>query len=176
MRLLIAAILIAAPMVAQEIRLPANLEKLLADRASEAVDVNLDSNLLQLAGRFLSDKGEDAQAKKIVSGLKSVYVKSFEFDKTGEYDPADLEPLRAQLRGPGWSRLVGVTSKKKGENTEVFLRHDGNRVSGLAIIAAEPKELTIVSIVGEIDPSQINELSGHFGIPKVETKSKKDDD
>ncbi len=176
MRLLIAAILIAAPMVAQEIRLPANLEKTLADRASETVDVNLDSNLLQLAGRFLSDKGDEAQAKKIISGLKSIYVKSFEFDKTGEYDQADLEPLRAQLKGPGWSRLVGVSSKKKGENVEIFLRHDTNRVTGMAIISAEPKELTVVSIVGDIDPNQLSELSGHFGIPKIDTKSKKDDD
>ncbi|HEX5228482.1 MAG TPA: hypothetical protein VFW44_12260, partial [Bryobacteraceae bacterium] len=47
-----------APLGAQEIKLPANLEKLAA-KASDVVDVTLDSNLLQLAGRFLSDKDPD---------------------------------------------------------------------------------------------------------------------
>jgi hypothetical protein len=54
----------------------------------------------------------------------------------------------------------------------VYLRTEGSKIGGLAILVTEPKELTIVSIEGSIDPDQLNELGGHFGIPKIEPDSK----
>ena len=92
----------------------------------------------------------------------------------GATDAADVEAVRAQFRGPGWSRVVGVQSKIGGEDMEVFLRMDKDgKVGGLALVAAEPKEVTIVSIVGAIDPEQIGALSGKFGIPKIDLEKKK---
>lgn len=150
-----------------------NLDKL-APKAAEVVDVTLDGALLQLAGKFLSSqKPDEARAKKLVAGLKGIYVKSFEFSKEGEYGEADLEAIRAQLRGPGWSRVVGVHSQHKGENTEVYIRSQGDQVAGFALITAEPKELTVVSIVGSIDLEQLSELGGHFGVPRLEIKRSK---
>ena len=160
------------PLAAQEIKLPPSFDKL-AEKASEVVDVQLDSSLLQMASKFLSDKGDEAKAKKIVTGLKGIYVKSFEFDKPGEYSLSDVEMVRAQMRGPGWTRIASVVSKKKGENAEVFLKSEGGRVVGLGVISAEPKELVIVSIVGTIDPEQLQDLGGHFGIPKLDQVEKK---
>jgi hypothetical protein len=156
------------PLAAQDIKIPPSLDRL-ADKASEVVDVTMDSSMLQMASKFLSDKDADqAQAKKIVSGLKGIYVKSFEFENAGEYNMADVEAIRSQLRGPGWSRIVGVKSKKSGDNAEVYLRNENGKITGLTVIATEPKELTIVNIVGTIDPEQISELGGHFGIPKID--------
>jgi hypothetical protein len=160
-----------APLGAQELKMPASLDRLAA-KASEVVDVTLDANLLQLAGRFLSDKdADDAKVKKVIGGLKGIYVKSFEFEKAGEYQDSDVEAVRTQLHTPAWQRIVGVRSQKSSENSEVYLKTEGGKISGLAIIATEPKELTIVSIEGSIDPEQLNELGGHFGIPKVEPDS-----
>ena len=164
-------LLALAPLAAQEIKLPPNF----GAHASETVDVTLDSNMLQLAAKFLSaDKPDEAQAKKLIAGLKSIYVKSFEFEKAGQYNAADVETVRAQFRGPGWSRVVGVQAKKDGENTEIFIRleKDG-RIGALGLVAAEDKELTIVSIVGLIDPEQLGELGGKFGIPKIDIQKKK---
>lgn len=162
-----------APLEAQDIKIPPSVERL-ASKASDVVDVTMDSNLLQLAGRFLSDKdSDDAQVKKLISGLKGIYVRSYEFEKTGEYQESDVEPIRAQLRNPAWSRIVGVRSQKSGENSEVYVKTGNNKIGGLVILSTEPKELTIVSIEGSIDPDQLNELGGHFGIPKVETHKDK---
>lgn len=174
MRPLIIAFIAVLPLAAQEIRLPANLDRL-ADKASEVVDVNLDSSLLQLASKFIPDHGDEAKVRRLISGLKSIYVKSFEFDRPGEYDPADLEPMRSQLRGPAWSRIVGVQSKKRGEHTEVFLKSEAGKVVGVAIIAAEPRQLTIVNIVGTLSPEDLESLGGNFGIPKIEKKADKED-
>jgi hypothetical protein len=157
-------------MGAQEIKLPATLDRLAA-KATEVVDVTMDANLLQLASRFLSDKdADDAQVKKLIGGLKGIYVRSFQFEKPGEYQPSDIEPVRAQLHAPAWSRIVGVRSVKSGDNSEVYLKTENGKIGGLAILVTDPKQLTIVSIEGTIDPDQLSELGGHFGIPKVDTR------
>ncbi len=171
MKTVLIAFSILLPVAAQEIKLPPSFEKLAA-KASEVVDVTLDPSMLQMAGKFLSDKSADeAKAKKLVSGLKAIYVKSFEFDKAGEYDTADVEALRAQMRSPGWNRIVSV--RGKGETSEVYVKSENGKIAGLTVIAAEPRELTFVHIIGEIDPDQLNELSGRFGVPKIDTGSTK---
>jgi len=168
MKIAYIALLSLLPVAAQELKIPASLDKL-AEKASETVDVTLDGPLLQLASRFLSDKNADeAKVKKLVSGLKGVYVKSFEFDRDNEYQESDIAPIRAQLKGPGWSRIVGVRSKKSGDNAEVYVALDPNGFSGLCVLVTEPRELTVVSIVGTIKPEDIRELGGNFGIPKFD--------
>jgi hypothetical protein len=168
MRFVLLLFLSMGPMLAQDVKLPASIDKLAA-KASEVVDVTLDGDTLRLASKFLSGKNPDeVKVKNLVSGLKGIYVRSFEFDKEGEYSPDELDAIRSQLRGPGWSRLVGVISKKGHENCEVFIKVEGDKAGGLVILAAEPKELTVVNIVGSINLDDLSELGGHFGIPEVE--------
>jgi len=165
--ILFAAVLM--PLGAQEIKLPANLDKL-ADKADETVDVRLDGALLKMAGRFLSGKNEDeAHTRKILSNLESITVRSYEFSREGQYDPADVEAVRAQVKAPLWSRIVGVTSRRDGGNVDVYFKDGGNgNLGGIVVICAEPRELTIVSIVGTLDPSELAGLSGQFGIPDLD--------
>jgi hypothetical protein len=164
--LALAAVLM--PLWAQDIKLPANLDKLAA-KADETVDVSLDGSMLRLAGRFLSDKDEDsAKTKKVLSGLQGITVKSFEFSSEGQYEKADVDAVRTQVQGPQWSRIAGVTSKKDGENAEVYFKDAGNgNLGGILILCTEPKELTIVSIAGTLDLSQLADLGGQFGVPKL---------
>jgi len=146
------------------------LDKLerLADKAAETVDVSLDNQTLQVASRFLkSEKPDEAAIKQLIAGLKGVYVKVFEFERAGEYSSADVEAIRAQLRPPGWSRIVGVRSKRDGDNVEVFTWLEGGNIAGLAILCADPTELVIVNIVGAIDLEKLSQLEGKFGIPKL---------
>jgi hypothetical protein len=163
------AILFAAvlfPLGAQEIKLPASLDKLAA-KADETVDITLDGALLKFAGRFLSGNDTDqAKTKKILSGLESITVRSFEFSSEGQYDKADVDAIRAQVKGPQWSRIVGVTSRKDGEKVDVYFKDAGNgNLGGMLLLCAEPMELTIVNIVGTLDPSELAGLWGHFGVP-----------
>ncbi len=153
---------------AQDVQIPVKLDRLAA-KASEVVDVNMDQNMLRFGCKFLNDKDpEEAQARKVCANLKGVYVRSFEFDKPGEYTEQDVEALRSQLRSPAWSRMVGVRSRKDGENVDVFLRMEDGKVMGLAVLATEPTEFTFVHIDGPIDPEMLTDLGGQFGIPKVE--------
>jgi hypothetical protein len=159
----------AALAVAQDARLDIGRIDQLAAKAAETVEVSLDERLLRIAAKFLKNEDPDeARVKELVSGLKGVYVRVFEFDNPGEYSAGDLEGLRSQLQAPGWTKIVGVRSKRNGENVDVHIKYQGDNVMGLAILAAEPKELTVVNIVGPIDLEKLSQLEGQFGIPKLE--------
>ena len=140
----------------------------LTGKASETMNVNIDEHLIQITAKFFSSNDPDQKkVKEIVSGLKGIYVKSFEFAHEGEYSAADVESIRAQLRGPGWSKILDVDSKKEG-SIEVYLMTTGDQISALAVLAADPKELTIVNIIGNVDLSKLSELEGQFGVPVLE--------
>jgi len=150
----------------------------LAAKAVEKTNVNLDGSMLEMASRFLSGAKGDADMEKIksvVQGLKGIYVKSFTFDKEGEYSQADVSALRSQISGPGWSNIVDV--QEKHESSAIYMKTDGKQAQGMVIISAEPKELTVVQILGAIDPAALSDLSGKMGIPhmRMGPKSKKDD-
>jgi hypothetical protein len=156
---------------AQDVKIPERIEQLSA-KATEAVNITLDGPLLQLASQFLSSKDAgDQQAKNVVSKLKSIHVRSFEFAKEGEYSEADVAAFRSQLRSPAWSRIVEARDGR--EHVEVFVKQDKNLAAGLVIISAEPRELTIVNIDGAIDLKELASLGGQFGIPKIDASASK---
>jgi hypothetical protein len=160
------------PLFAQDPGLPPNLEAL-SSHAKESVKVTLDGSLLQLAARMIPDGDDDNQAlKKIVAGIQGIYVRSFEFENEGEYSAADLESAKAQFRDPSWSRIVSVVSKMDGD-CEVFIRGAAEgKLAGVGVVVGEPRELTIVRIVGEITPEQLIQLGGEFNIPRLKKERK----
>lgn len=163
-------VLSAGAVQAQDVTIPVNIEKLAA-KAVDTVNVTVDGALLQLAGKFLSqDDPEQKAVKGLIGNLKGIYVRSFEFANAGEYADADVEALRRQLKTPTWSPMVNVRSARDGENVDVFLKMEKEKIAGLVVIAAEPKQLTIVNIVGPIDLDQLASLGGQFGIPKVKVE------
>ena len=165
---IILSIFAALPAYGQNARLQIDSLDKLARDAVETVDITVDEALLKLTARFLTDDDpDDREVRDLINGLKGVYVKSFEFEKEGMYSPADLEGIRAQLRAPGWSRIVGAVSKREGDNVEVYTLTQGGGIVGLAILSANPKELTVVNIVGPINLDRLSELDGKFGIPPI---------
>ena len=168
--LLIAATALVAR--AQDSRLQMSSLDHLAAKASQTVDVNIDERLMRLAVKVLSDKDADEkEVKQLVSNLKGIYVKSFEFDLDNQYTAADLDSIRTQLRGPGWSRLVNVTSRKEG-NLEVYLLLNGETIGGLAVVHTDDRELTVVNLFGPVDLDKLAKLEGQFGVPELGIENK----
>ncbi|HEX4345975.1 MAG TPA: DUF4252 domain-containing protein [Vicinamibacterales bacterium] len=141
----------------------------LSSRAKEAVNVSLDQSMMQMATAFISGaaKNNGASGKNIsdiVAGLKGVYVRNFSFDAEGSYTPKDIDSVRAQLKSP-WTSIV--STREEHETVEVYTWPENGQIGGLAVLVVEPKEVTIVNIVGKIDMSQLASLAGSFGIPKT---------
>lgn len=155
-------------------------------KASETIDVELDGATLQMATKFAGTKGitgnlppelDEATLRELLANLQGVYVKGFEFKQPGAYTEANLAPLRTQLTAPGsgWSRVVAVNNQGSGgETIEVYAANDpqrADRLSGLAVIIQEPKELMIVNIIGSIDAETVVRLASKFATanPKSNT-------
>jgi len=140
----------------------------LAAKAAESVNVNLDERLLRLVTPILGRDPDDKELKALIAKLKGVYVRQFEFDNTGAYTESDVAPIREQLRSPDWSRVAEVVSRREGTNVEVYIMTQGGQVGGLAIICFEPKELTVINLVGAVDLDKLSKLEGQFGVPDLE--------
>jgi hypothetical protein len=171
-KLILFALLICAN-VAARAQDPARLQMdhldRLFPRAVETIDVTVDSGLLRLASKFLQDgKADQAAVKEILAMIKGVYVKGVEFENTGEFTEQDVTALRQQLQTPGWSRIVGVRSKRDGENVEVFMMHNGDVIHGIGVLINDPRKLMVVNVVGPLDPEKISQLVGRFGIPHID--------
>lgn len=160
--------LLPFPSFAQNGRL--NLDNLnkLSSKAAEVNDVTLEGEMLQLAHKFLDvDNDPDtATAKELIKDLKGIYVKNFEFDQPNQYTQADVDQIRAQLHAPGWTRIVQSHDAHTSENDEIYVMKENDKIMGLAILVAEPKELTVVNIVGPVDLDKLGALAGKFGIPR----------
>jgi hypothetical protein len=141
----------------------------LSAKAEKFIDVSIDENLLRLPlGLIANSKEPDAkEVAEIVAGLKGIYVRVFEFASAGQYADADYSTLREQVRGAGWSRVVNVMNKRDEQHVEVFLQSGPGSVGGLVVIATQPKELTVINIVGKIDVAKLSKLEGKLGIPSI---------
>jgi len=151
-----------------------SLDKL-SGRAKESSTVNLDGDKLQTALGFLTQASANKKAGKdkemglassLVSGLKGVYVRTFEFDKPGSFTQTDLESLRRQLRGPGWSKVIEV--KERDESSEIYFFKSGEG-AGMAVIAAEKSELSVVNLVGPVDLSALGKIGDIMNLPSIQS-------
>jgi len=169
---------LAGPAQAQNARLKLEHLEKLSSKAAEVNNVTLDGDMLQLAAKFLDmdkDDPEAAQVKDIIKNLKGIYVKNFEFDQPNQYSAADVEEIRAQLAAPGWNKIIENRDKRNSENNEIYVMKDAsNNIAGIAILVAEPKELTVVNIVGPVDLDKLSALSGKFGIPEEKKGKEKE--
>jgi hypothetical protein len=141
----------------------------LAARASEHTDISLDGGLLNFARQFVNenDRGPDAAAsRRFMANLRSIEVHSYEFKTDHAYSASDIDAVRRQLQAPGWKRLVQTHSAADQQDVDIYVSLDGERPTGLAIIAAEPREFTIVNLVGTIDLKDLASMGGQMGIPK----------
>lgn len=168
----LAALALASPLWAADPQVSLPDFSHLQSRAVDAVNVSIDGTLLRTVQRFAQAAGdEDPEADAalgLLADLKSVQVRRFRFDHDGAYSRADLDGLRRQLQAPGWSRVVEKRRRDPQEDVDVYLRLDGDKASGLVVIASEPREFTVVNVVGHIDVDKLARLEGQFGIPRIE--------
>jgi hypothetical protein len=151
-----------------ELKIPSFVH--LRQKAVESTDITIDGFLMRIARKFVKADADDPEAAataSLLQDIKSVRVRNFTFDEDGAYSRADVDSVRKQLNSPGWSPLLQVHKNISQEDVDVYVNMEGDEVRGLAIIASEPREFTIVNIVGTIDIDKIGKLEGQFGIPQL---------
>jgi hypothetical protein len=140
----------------------------LQQKATESVDITIGSLALGIMGHLMDDGDPDsAQMKQLIQGLKSVQVRNYQFAADFAYSKADIDAVRSQLSGPTWTQLAQVHDQKKSEDVGVYVALNDHKVTGFAVIASEPREFTIINIVGAVDLEKIAALQKQLGLPDV---------
>ena len=161
----VAAMTVGAVAQPSPLPLPSAVEKELAARASDVTEVTLGKNMLEFAAKFMNGKDQDeAATRHLIEGLDGIYVRSYEFDKEGEYSMAEIEKLRQYFETSEWSPIVRERQRKTGETTDVMVKLVNGETHGMFILSAEPKELTIVLILGPIRMEDLGKLKGIGGL------------
>jgi len=183
---MLGAVALTATALAQSmpLPLPPAVEKELASRASDVTEVTLGKNMLAFAAKFMNGKDkDDAATKQLIEGLDGIYVRSYEFDKEGQYSMDEVEQLRKYFETSVWSPMVRERARKSGETTDVMVKLVNGEAHGLFVLTAEPKELTIVLILGPVRMEDLGKLKSLGGLSvlgdvekdaKVKEKMEKD--
>jgi len=140
----------------------------LQQQATEVVDVTIGSWPLAIVGALMKDDDpSDAEMKHVLKGLKRVVVRSYQFDSDFVYSHADVQAVRDQLAGPGWTQLAQVRSRKNNENVDVYVAMEHEQVAGFVVIASDPREFTILNVVGSIDLAHMAKLQEKLELPQI---------
>jgi Domain of unknown function (DUF4252) len=140
----------------------------LQQKATESVDLTIGSLALGIMGRLMDDGDPDsAQMKHLIQGLKSVQVRNYQFAADFAYSKADIDAVRSQLSAPAWTQLAQVHDQKKNEDVGIYVAFEDHKVTGFTVIASEPREFTIVNIVGAVDLDKVAALQKQLGVPDV---------
>ena len=157
------AVVAAAPSaLGQSAKLDLSALNKLARKASNVTNVSLGPDAVALAAGHVSGKQQ-----KLLQRLKGIYVRDYEFSKPGEYSRRVVEGILRQLHQAGWKALVNVEEKKTGEVTDIYIMREGGETVGMAILDVEPKELTVVNLVGPMNLAELGGLGGNFHIPPL---------
>lgn len=156
----------ASTALAQDARLQIGHLDRLAARATESVEITLNDVQMQFLSKLVSlSQSERAKLKGLLSKLKGVYVRGFEFAQDGEYSEADIEAIRAQLRAPGWERVVEARNRNGGGD-EVFFMPRNDEIAGFAAVSTEPRRVCVINIVGPIDIDEMALLEREFHLTR----------
>jgi len=183
---MLGAVALTATALAQSmpLPLPPAVEKELASRASDVTEVTLGKNMLAFAAKFMNGKDkDDAATKQLIEGLDGIYVREYDFDKPGEFSAEEVDQLRKYFETSEWSSIVKERDRKNGESTDVMVKLVNGEAHGLFVLTAEPKELTIVLILGPVRMEDLGKLKSLGGLSvlgdvekdaKVKEKMEKD--
>ena len=130
------------------------------------VEVSLKAPLLNMMTNLI--RTEDEQAAEFMSKLLRVTVNVFESDSINRDEiSASMNQTAEELDAKGWDRVVRV--REDGDHVDIYFRlsEDALRIQGVAIMVAEPSEIVLVNIVGDISTEDISALGRRFDIPEL---------
>ena len=124
--------------------------------AGKVTDVNIGPELLKIVS---TASQEDEDLGKVLSGIFSIRVISFEVDSSGADELLPyIEKIEKKLNAEQWKNIVRVRDGE--ERTRVCMKIADGKAVGLFVMSIEPgDEVTFINIVGgNLDLAKIGSL------------------
>lgn len=124
----------------------------LGANAKERNEVNLDKNMMALAGN-------NGRYADLSSKIDLITVRNYEFAQKGQYQRSDLDGLRRKLEGNGWSHII--RNESTDESNDIVIKSGGDGfISDMVILNAESREVNVVHIRGHFRMEDVNGAMG----------------
>ena len=136
------------------------------------VEVNLSGKLISLVAKAAKPNPE---VTELLNMLKGVYVRVYENDTTTFNELT--RHYEDKLEKEKWEIIAKI--KEEAETVQVRILLGEDTIFGLFVMVAGEIEVTLVNIVGEIDPERIGELLtnlDNLGLPHIEGMDIETDD
>jgi len=112
--------------------------EIFAKNASDVTEITMDPDSLSMVNGKDKDKA---------SNMVLQVVRTYEYDKPGMYNMADVDRFRDKLNTGEWHCSLHQRSLKTGESTDVCNKRRTDDLHESAIITVEPKELTFIHTI-----------------------------
>lgn len=156
----------ATPALAQEHESGAALEfATLEEKADEVVKVNLWGRSLDQAKRLLGlRKNVTASVRGFLGGLKGVYRRTYRF-RGSPASEDDVRPVHESLSDNGWVPMIETADRKGPESLSVYSYYEDEELAGMTVVSSDPREVTVVKILGPVDLEALSQIGRGLGIP-----------
>ncbi|SEG59600.1 hypothetical protein SAMN05421819_3675 [Bryocella elongata] len=172
--LMVASVVFSLSAVAQIPQPPGAMEALegiTSEHASHTA-FTFDRDMIQSAAQAF-DNGRGLTQP--IAGLNSITFQTYRFHEPAFYIPENVHALMHAYNMAGWTHLVDQNAPAKDSAspskplTDLWLHFSGVNVDGVTVLIRAPKQMTVVEVSGILKPLDLLHLSGHFGIPKIDS-------
>lgn len=153
---------------------PPELSQLSAQAASKS-SFTFDRSMLGLMAGMVP--GTEPDVRRAVDKVDGVSVHLLHFADAGFPDEAKVDAMRAAYHLRGWKHLVTTTNAGgpiRNGKADVWLVLDGVNIRGAVVLVDGEKNLSLITMTGNLSPVDVLHLSGHFGIPRFDAGGLKD--
>jgi hypothetical protein len=112
--------------------------EIFAKNATDVTEITMDPDTLTMVGGKDKDKAHDMVLQ---------VVRTYEYDKPGMYNMADVDKYREKLNTGDWHCSIHTRNMKTGESTDMCNKRRTDDLHESAIITVEPKELTFIHTI-----------------------------
>jgi hypothetical protein len=134
-----------------------------------------DRSMLQAARGVLQAGGMTPD--RAAAALSSVSFDTYRYGQPVVYTPEAMAPILAAYHTAGWKHLVDAHDLKagaathRGTATDLWLHFTGMDIDGVTVLTRGSHEMSLIQVACDLRPLDLVHLSGHFGIPKVDSNA-----
>jgi hypothetical protein len=147
----------------------------LADEPASHTGLVFDRSMLQAARALLQSGG--LSSDRAAAALTSISYDLYRYPHPATYAPDAMATLVEAYHSAGWKHLVNAhepppgSADHHGTATDLWLHFTGSDIDGITVLARGSRDINVIQIAGDLRPLDLIHLSGHFGIPKVDSNA-----
>lgn len=115
--------------------------------------LSIGPTLLRFAARYLDD---DPEIKALLQSLDGIRIRTYDVHGDSERVSRNLQNLGQKLQADHWAPVMLV--HQDGEHIQMFAKSSLRGIQGLTLVSSDDREVTIINIMGTIDPVHFNDV------------------